>query len=115
MHGFFNSCLLIDVEARQWERVELVDSELAETLGGKGLGVCLLRKHMQGRPDPLSRGNALVIAIGPPADSRIPGSSRWAAVTRSPQTGFLSHSFSGGRISTPMSRTGNDAFVMVGA
>ncbi len=115
MHGFFNSYLLIDVEGRQWERVKLVDSDLAETLGGKGLGVRLLGKHMRGQADPLSRGNPLVIAIGPAADSRIPGSSRWAAVTRSPQTGFLSHSYSGGRISTPMSRTGNDAFVMVGA
>jgi aldehyde:ferredoxin oxidoreductase len=115
VRGFFNSYLLIDVRSRRWERVTLDDSDLEETLGGKGLGIRLLRRHMQGRADPLSSGNPIVLAPGPAADGMIPGSSRWVAVTRSPQTGFLSHSYSGGRISTPMSRTGNDAFVITGA
>lgn len=115
MNGFFNSFLVIDVESQSWERARLDDCDLERTLGGKGLGLFLLRKFMRGKADPLSGDNPLVLAVGPATDSLIGGSSRWVAVTRSPQTGYLSHSYSGGRISTPMSRTGHDAFVITGA
>jgi aldehyde:ferredoxin oxidoreductase len=112
--GFFKSCLLIDVGTRSWEQLVLDGGELHATLGGRGLGLSLLERYTQGIPDALSPENPVVLALGPTADSRIPGSSRWVVVTRSPQTGFLAHSYSGGRLSTPMSRTGHDAFVIRG-
>lgn len=115
MLGFFNSYLLIDVASQTWQRVPLEDSDLEHTLGGKGLGVHLLGKHTQGTPDPLSSDNPIVFAVGPVSDSKIAGSSRWVVLTRSPLTGFLAHAYSGGRLSTPMSRTGFDAFVLQGA
>ena len=115
MLGFFNSYLLIDVASHTWKRVPLEDSDLELTLGGKGLGLHLLDKHTQGTPDPLSGENPIVFAVGPVSDSKIAGSSRWVVLTRSPLTGFLAHAYSGGRLSTPMSRTGFDAFVVQGA
>jgi len=115
VEGFFNSYLLLDLESRSWKRVHLEDSDLKKTLGGKGLGLSLHNNYSSERPDPLSAENPLVLAVGPVTDSKVPGSSRWAVITRSPQTGFLSHSYSGGRLATPMSRTGNDAFVLTGA
>lgn len=115
MNGFFNSYLVIDLDSQTWERQPLSDSDLARTLGGKGLGLSLLNTYTRGVPNPLSEDNPVVLAVGPASDSKIAGSSRWVVLTRSPLTGFLAHSYSGGRQSTPMSRTGFDAFVIRGA
>jgi len=113
--GFFNSYLLIDLDSQTWNRLPLDDDVLQNSLGGKGLGLFLLREHAKSAPDPLSGDNPLVFAVGPASDSRIAGSSRWVVMARSPLTGFLAHSYSGGRLAGPMSRTGCDAFVLKGS
>ena len=73
----------------------------------------MLKRNKPG-VDPLSPGNNLVIGVGPVNDSQIWGSSRYGVFTKSPLTGFLSHSYSGGKLARPISRTGYDAIVLEG-
>lgn len=114
MKGFFNRLLRIDLSNQKWT-VELIpDTILQSYLGGKGLGSYLLLKENPPRVDPLSPQNHVILTLGPLADTPFYGSSRFAVFTKSPQTGIYSESYSGGKITNSLSRTGYDAIIIKG-
>ncbi|MFZ3044692.1 MAG: aldehyde ferredoxin oxidoreductase family protein [Desulfatirhabdiaceae bacterium] len=115
MNGFFNRILVIDATHQTFSTEPINETDLQLMLGGKGLGVSLLLQKNPAGVDPLSPENHLVIALGPTSDSLIYGSCRYCILSKSPLTGFLGHSYSGGHLAIPMSRTGYDAFVIHGA
>ncbi len=114
MKGFFNQLLRIDL-TRQRATVESIPEEVLRLyLGGKGLGSYLLLRENPARIDPFSPQNRLIITTAPLADTPFYGSSRYAVFTKSPQTGIYSESYSGGKITLALSRTGYDAIVIQG-
>jgi len=114
MKGFFNRLLRIDLSARKTTVEPIPDEVLRVHLGGKGLGSFLLLKENAPRVDPLSPENRLIFTLGPLADTPFFGSSRYAVFTKSPQTGIYSESYSGGKTTLSMSRTGYDAIIIHG-
>ena len=114
MRGFFNQLLRIDLSKEQSTVEPIPDSILRSYLGGKGLGSYLLLRENPPRIDPFSPHNHLIFTLGPLADTPFYGSSRFAVFTKSPQTGIYSESYSGGKITLAMSRTGYDAIVIEG-
>jgi aldehyde:ferredoxin oxidoreductase len=114
MEGFFNRLLRIDLSSNKTTVEPIPDSILQSYLGGKGLGSYLLLKENPPHVDPLSPQNRLIFTLGPLADTPFYGSSRYAVFTKSPQTGIYSESYSGGKITLPLSRTGYDAIVIEG-
>ncbi len=115
MQGFFGRVLVVDAGART-ARVQDVPPEVAAgLLGGKGLGTWLLTGHGLVGVDPLAPENPVVVAAGPVAGTPIPGSCRHAFFTKSPQTGFYTESYSGGKLAEKIARTGFDAVVITGA
>ncbi len=114
MKGFFNRLLRIDLSRKKTVIEPIDESILKAYLGGKGLGSFLLLKESPPRVDPFSPQNRLIFTLGPLADTPFFGSSRYAVFTKSPQTGIYSESYSGGKITLSMSRTGYDAMVFVG-
>jgi aldehyde:ferredoxin oxidoreductase len=78
------------------------------------LGSYLLLKENPPHIDPFSPQNRLIITLGPLADTPFYGSSRYAVFTKSPQTGIYSESYSGGKITLSLSRTGYDAIIIEG-
>ena len=115
MKGFFNQILRINVSDQTFAVEQVPDNIYREYLGGKGLGTYLLLKNNPPRVDPLTPENRIIFAVGCATDTRIWGSSRYGVFTKSPLTGIYSESYSGGKISTPMSRTGYDAVMIEGA
>ncbi len=114
MKGFFNQLLRINL-SKQKSTVEPVpESILRSYLGGKGLGSYLLLKENPPHIDPFSPENRLIITLGPLADTPFFGSSRYAVFTKSPQTGIYSESYSGGKTTLSLSRTGYDAIIIEG-
>ncbi len=114
MKGFFNQLLRINL-SDQKSRVEPIpESILRSYLGGKGLGSYLLLKENPPHIDPFSPENRLIFTLGPLADTPFYGSSRYAVFTKSPQTGIYSESYSGGKITLSLSRTGYDAIIIEG-
>jgi aldehyde:ferredoxin oxidoreductase len=111
MRGFFNKVLKINLKNKTFEEEAIADSVYENYLGGKGLGTYLLMKENPPGVDPLSPENKLIFCTGPITDSRIYGSCRHGAFTKSPLTGIYSESYSGGKVAEPMSRTGYDAFI----
>jgi aldehyde:ferredoxin oxidoreductase len=114
MKGFFNQLLRIDLTHRKSTVEPISESILRSYLGGKGLGSYLLLKENPSHIDPFSPQNRLIITLGPLADTPFYGSSRYAVFTKSPQTGIYSESYSGGKITLFLSRTGYDAIIIEG-
>jgi len=114
MFGFYNMALRVDVTQNAFELQMISDEVLARTLGGKGLATHLLLAHNPPGVDPLSADNHIIFAAGPVAGSSIWGSCRHGVFSKSPQTGFYSESYSGGRVAENIAACGFDAIVIHG-
>ena len=64
-------------------------------VSGKGLGAAYLLDELEAGVDPLSAENELFFMFGP-LSGHAPGTSRYAAITKSPLTGTFVDSYSGG-------------------
>jgi len=115
MFGFYNMVLRVNVTQKSYELKVLADDLLRRTLGGKGLATHLLLEHNPPGVDPLSPENHLIFAAGPVAGTSIWGSCRHGVFTKSPQTGFYSESYSGGKVAEYMAVAGFDALMIHGA
>jgi aldehyde:ferredoxin oxidoreductase len=114
MKGFFNRLLRVDLSKQKSAIEPIPESILRSYWGGKGLGSYLLLKENPPHIDPFSPQNRLIFTMGPLADTPFYGSSRYAVFTKSPQTGIYCESYSGGRITLAMSRTGYDVILIEG-
>jgi aldehyde:ferredoxin oxidoreductase len=114
MYGWNGNLLRVDLTA-QTISVEEITLEIARTfVGGRGLAVKHLYAEMDPRADPLSPQNKLIFATGPLTATPAPTGNRYMVVTKSPLTGALSCSNSGGVFPTEMKRTGFDLFIFEG-
>ncbi len=114
MYGFYGRILFVDLTRRSFSFKPPDDNVLTEALGGKGLASHLLLSLNPPRVDPLSPGNHLIFATGPVCGGLIWGSSRYGVFTKSPQTGFYSESYAGGRTPEALDAAGYDAVVIKG-
>jgi aldehyde:ferredoxin oxidoreductase len=114
MKGFHNVVLHIDLTRRSFEEEPIDDSVYRQLLGGKGLGTHLLLNNTQAGVDPLSADNVIIFATGPVTDTKVYGSCRFGAFTKSPLTGIYCESYAGGKVAEPLSRTGYDAIIIKG-
>lgn len=115
MYGFFNKAMRINCSQQSFEEELIDDSVLRRSLGGRGLATHLLLKHNPAKVDPLSPKNNLIFANGATAGTAIWGSSRYGVYTKSPQTGYYSESYAGGKVADHISSTGYDAITLHGA
>jgi len=115
MDGFHNVVSHINLNQRSFEEESINDNVYRELLGGKGLGTYLLLKNTKAGVDPLSADNVIIFATGPITDTKVYGSCRFGAFTKSPLTGIYSESYAGGKVAEPLSRTGYDAIIIKGA
>jgi aldehyde:ferredoxin oxidoreductase len=115
MLGCYNTIANINVSRHSYHKETFTDEILKQTLGGKGLALHLLLERNAAKTDSLSPENHLIFTVGPVAGTPVWGSCRYGVFTKSPQTGYLSESYSGGTVGTRMAQTGFDAFVISGA
>lgn len=114
MHGFYGRFLLVDAGKRTQEILDTPEAVCATYLGGKGLGSWLLSTYNPPGVDPLSPDNVIIFATGPLTGSPLLGSCRYGVYTKSPQTGFYSESYAGGKAPEAMDEAGFDAIVIKG-
>ncbi len=114
MYGFYGRFLKVDLTDRTYDIVTLPDTVLLKYLGGKGLASYLLYSMNPEGVDPLSPDNCLIFTTGPITNSMIWGSSRYGVFTKSPQTGFYSESYAGGKVPEAIDSAGFDAIVVTG-
>jgi aldehyde:ferredoxin oxidoreductase len=114
MKGFYGRILKIDLDKKKFNIETVSDDIYDRYLGGKGLVSYLLYELNPPNVDPLAPENCLIFATGPVSGSSIWGSCRYGVFTKSPQTGFFSESYSGGKVPEAIDATGYDAIVIQG-
>lgn len=114
MYGWNGKLLRVDLTSRTIS-VEDIDPRIAKDfIGGRGLAIRYLYDEMDSRVDPLSPENMMVFATGPLTATPVPTGNRYMVVTKSPLTGALTCSNSGGTFPTEMKRTGFDLIIFEG-
>lgn len=112
MYGFYGRILRINLSQKNHQVDHLAEKVYEEYLGGKGLASYLLYRLNPPGIDPLHPDNCLIFATGPVTGSRIWGACRYGVFTKSPQTGFYSESYAGGKVPEAVDATGYDAIVI---
>ena len=96
-------------------KVEKLDLELAHKfIGGRGLGTKILYDEGVATVDPLSPENKLVYITGPMTGAAAPSTGRYMVVTKSPLTGMIACSNSGGIWGQKLKYAGWDALIVEG-
>ena len=114
MYGWHGKILRINLTTGKVSTEE-IDPKLArDYIGGRGWAIRYLTDEVDPKVDPLSPDNKLIFATGPLTATTAPTGNRYMVVTKSPLTGALAHSNSGGDFPTWMKRTGYDMFIFEG-
>lgn len=94
---------------------ESLDPKIAKDfVGGAGIGINYLVKEVPGDIDPFSEDNKLIFVNGPLTGTSIPCASRMSVVTKSPLTGAVGMSSSGGHFPVELKFAGYDALIIEG-
>jgi aldehyde:ferredoxin oxidoreductase len=83
-------------------------------IGGAGFGVKYLFDELKAGADPLGPENKLIFASGPFSGTSIPCASRMAVTAKSPLTGAVGMSLSGGHFPVELKFAGYDALIVEG-
>ena len=114
MHGWMGKILRVDLSSGVCTE-EILDPKVAKDyIGGRGLGIYLLNKEGNPKGDSLSPDNPLIMATGPLTGTGAPTGARYMVMTKSPLTGAVTCSNSGGMFPTELKRSGFDALIFSG-
>lgn len=114
MFGYNGKVLRIDL-SNENINVEPLDLEKAQKyIGSRGLGVKTFIDEVDPKVDPLSEENKFIIATGPLTAAPMPTSGRYMVITKSPLTGTIAISNSGGQWGTKLKNAGYDMIILEG-
>ena len=112
--GWMGKILRVDL-TRGSANFELLDPQRAKAfIGGRGLGISYLLDEVNPSIDPLGPENKLIMMTGPLTGTVAPTGARYVVVTKSPLTGAITCSNSGGQFPTMLKRTGIDGIIFEG-
>ncbi|MDD5474147.1 MAG: aldehyde ferredoxin oxidoreductase family protein [Candidatus Methanoperedens sp.] len=115
MHGWTGKTVTIDLSGGRISETKTDSGILRSYIGGRGLGVKLYCDAIDPDIDPLSPENILIFATGPLTGTPAPMSGRHAMVSKSPLTGTIFDSSSGGFFGKELKFAGIDALIIKGA
>ena len=114
MYGYQGKILRVDLSAGTY-RVEDLDEALAtKFVGGRGLATKIYADEVSPDVDSLSADNKLLIATGPLTGAPVPTGGRYMVVTKSPLTGTIACSNSGGYWGAELKFAGYDIIIVEG-
>ncbi|MBN1289582.1 MAG: aldehyde ferredoxin oxidoreductase family protein [Actinobacteria bacterium] len=114
MYGWMGTILRVDLSSGKIEREPLDENLAREYVGGRGLGMKILYDELNPGCDPLSPENILIFANGPLTLTGALSSGRYMVITKSPLTGTICSSNSGGYFPAAFKTAGYDAIVLKG-
>jgi len=114
--NYYTDALILRVSLNdKTTRTEQIPRDIYEQyLGGRGLGVKILYDELAPKTDPLSPDNKLIFAVGPVTATKVPTGGRYAVITKSPLTGTIFDSSSGGYWGAELRRAGFIAIIFEG-
>ncbi len=114
MHGWTGKTVTIDLADSKVIEAKSDPVILHLFIGGRGLGVKLYCDAIEPDIDPLSPENILIFATGPLTGTAAPMSGRHVMVSKSPLTGTIFDSSSGGFFGKELKFAGIDALIIKG-
>lgn len=102
----------INLKDRSIKIEEIPAEKSVKFLGGRGLGTKMLYDEGGALVDPMSSGNKLILMAGALTGAAVPTNGRYMAVTKSPLTGMIACSNSGGVWGTRLRYAGWDAIIL---
>ena len=112
MHAWHGKMLVVDLSTRRVRTEDLPPELLTAWLGGRGLGVHLMREFIG--LDPFDEKMPFFLSVGPLCGTAAPTSSRLSLVSRSPLTGTIFDSSVGGAFPLKLKQAGFDAVMITG-
>src|SRR6056297_2379826 len=113
-YGYCNQALRINLSKNSIEKEALDPQFLKDYLGGRGLNVSRLYEEVPPEIDPLSEENKMFIGVGPLTGTLFPGAARVNFSAKSPQTGILGDSNTGGFFGPELKYAGFDQVIIEG-
>ncbi len=113
--GYMGKFLRVNLSDGTIKEEKFSDEVLKNYIGGRGLGVRILYDELKPGTDPLSPENKILIMTGPLTGTAAPQSGRWCSVTKSPLTGTIHDSHSGGSFGPELKFSGFDGIIIEGA
>jgi aldehyde:ferredoxin oxidoreductase len=113
--GYHGRMLVADLSEGEVRTMPLDPGTALDYLGGRGLATRVLFDTIDPSTDPLGPDNAFVIAASPLVGSNAPTAGRGHMVFKSPLTGVLGTSNSGGTWGAAFKSAGFDVLVVKGA
>lgn len=114
MYGWRGKLLRVDLTNRRVLEEKLDEKTARDYIGGRGLGIYYLNKEIDPRCEPFSPQNMLIMATGPLTGTTVPTGGRYMVMTKSPLTGALTCSNSGGHFPKELKWAGIDAILITG-
>jgi aldehyde:ferredoxin oxidoreductase len=114
MYGWHGRLLRVNLTDGTLREEAIPDEESRKYIGGRGVAIKYLLEGMDPKADALSPENLLIMATGPLTSTPAPTGNRYMVVCKSPLTGALANSNSGGVFPTMMKRSGYDLYIFEG-
>lgn len=114
MAGYCGKILRINLTTGQINKENLDIQAALKFIGGRGLGSYILTREVDPGIDALSPENKIIIATGPLSGSSAPTGGRYMVVTKSPLSGTVASSNSGGFWGAELKRAGYDLIILEG-
>ncbi len=106
--------LYIDMSSLTSEERDTPESLVRDYIGGRGMAARMLCDLVPAGCDPLGEDNAIIIATSAPTGTNAPTAGRGHMVFKSPLTGTIGSSNSGGDWAAHLKSAGYDALVILG-
>lgn len=114
MYGYMGKILRVNLTNRTYS-TEDFDFEFGKKyLGARGVGVKIMMDEVPAKTDPFSPENKIIVASGGLTGAPIPTSGRYMVITKSPLTGTIAVSNSGGHWGPSFKATGHDLIIFEG-
>lgn len=113
-HGYNGKILHVNLTNGQFDVEKPDEAFYRKYMGGSALAMHYILKEMPSGVDPLGPENILVLALSVLTGNPISGQSRMTAVAKSPLTGAIGDSQSGGFFPAELKFAGFDAIVIKG-
>ncbi len=107
--------LRVNLSTGKISKEPIAENLWRQFIGGRGLATKLLIDNMDPRADALGPGNPLIFACGPLTGTFAPTGGRYMVVTKSPLTGAVACSNSGGYWGPALRYSGYDLLLVEGA
>jgi len=114
MYGWRGNVLRVDLDRATVVQTVLDPDTAKKFIGGRGFGIHVLLNELDPSCDPLGPENLIVMATGPLTGTKAPTGARYMVMTKSPLTGAVTCSNSGGQFPAALKWAGVDMIVFSG-